>query len=131
MRKDISRRQTTLHRRSPPTKRVPGRQRRRTLHRDTRRVPGSEDEGSNSHEGSVCSDDGLNEDDCCLSFDGDNIGMDVDNKGGSYASSGRARSEPNELIDCCVESDGNMSIGQESDGGWDDSGGGSSAQADY
>jgi len=76
-------------------------------------------------------DEGLSENYCCLSFDGDNIGMDVDNKGGSYASSGRARSEPNELIDCCVESDGNMSIGQESDGGWDDSGGGSSAQADY
>ena len=129
MRKDVSRRHTTSHRRSPPPKRVPGRQRR--TFRDTRQVPRSADEGSHWCEGSVCSDDGSTQDDYCLSLDGENNGMDVDSKGGSYASSGRARSaEAENMIDCCVESDGN-SLEQESDGGWDDSGGGSSAQADY
>ena len=58
--------------------------------------------------------------------------LEIGNHGGSYESIGRDRDDgPNELIDCCVESDEDVSIGQESDGGWDDSGGGSSAQADY
>ena len=37
--------------------------------------------------------------------------------------------ETNALIDCCVESDG-ISLLQDSNGGWDNSGGGSE-QADY
>ena len=53
-------------------------------------------------------------------------------RGGSYASFGCAsRANSNVMIDCCVESNGNNSVGHELDGGWDNSGGGSSEQADY
>ena len=82
MQKDISRRQPTLHQRSPPPQRVPSRQQRCALHRDTRQVPRSADEERKSREGSVCLDDGSSQDDCYLSFDGENNGMNVDNEGG-------------------------------------------------
>lgn len=82
------------------------------MYQDHLRVPGNDNEASNLREGSVCLDDRLSQDDCCLSFNIENNGMDVDNEGGSYACFGHAHSvEPNEMIGWCVELDGNNSVG--------------------
>ena len=74
-------------------------------------------------------DDGSSQDAYYLSINGENNEMEVDNEVGSYASFGCASNiEPNVMIDCCVESDGNNSVRQESGGEWDDNGGESSSK---
>ena len=84
------------------------------MQRDALRVPENEDDGEDLPYGSVCSG---HEDDCCLSFNGNNIGMDVDGMGGGYESFDcNHNDETNALIDCCVESDG-ISLVQDSGGG--------------
>ena len=70
---------------------------------------------------------------CCLLMNDGNSSSEIDNHGGGYASS---LFDPNDdgnvcddQADCCDgNSDGN-SLGQESDGGWNNSGG--LSQADY
>ena len=67
--------------------------------------------------------------DCCFSLDGgsgtdrDIDDVEVDTQGGGYASD-----RINE-VDCCVELEEEL-LGQESEGGWSDSGGRKS-QTDY
>ena len=99
------------------------------LHRDDRPVPETEDAGDDSRDGSVYLGDEVN---CCLLSDDGYSSLDFGNHGGCSASSLCGQNKTlvsDDQAECCNgHSDGN-SLGQESDGGWSDSGGNS--QADY